>query len=359
MFKLESPHLKIYSIGCLTVQDHTPRFSRKTRFILIISLLLILGFLSTSLISYYVANNSLNKYIRTNTLPLTSDNIYSEIQRDVLPTTVISSLMAQDTFVRDWILAGEKDQELIIRYLKNIQDRYKTATAFFISDETLNYYHSSGLLKQLKRDDPQDSWYFKISSLKEDFEINVDTDTANLNRTSFFVNHKVTDYQGKYIGTIGVGLSTDSVVDMIEFYQRRYDRQVYFIEPDGKIALSGNHYQVSENIDQIQGLSEISKQVLTKKSGSYTYPRDGQKVFLETRFVPELSWYLFVEQVGKPEPHIQKTLWLNLLLSSLITGIVLLLAYFTISKYQQHLVDMATKDKLTGIDNRHSFDPAE
>lgn len=340
------------------MQAQNPRFSRKTRFILIISLLLILGFLSTSLISYFVANNSLNEYIRTNTLPLTSDNVYSEIQRDVLPTTIISSLMAEDTFVRDWILAGEKEPQLIIRYLKNIQDSYKTATAFFVSDETLNYYHSSGLLKKLKRNDPQDSWYFKIASLKDDFEINVDTDTANLNRTSFFVNHKINDYEGDYLGTIGVGLTTDTVVDLIDFYQKRYDRQVYFIEPNGKVALSGNHHQAVENIDQIEGLAEISKQVLTNQSGSYTYSSDGQEIFLETRFVPELSWYLFVEQVGKPEPHIQKTLWINLLLSSLITGIVLLLAYYTISKYQQHLVDMAKKDKLTGIDNRHAFDPA-
>ena len=334
------------------------RFKRKTRFISIISLLLIVGFSSTSLISYFVANNSLDEFIRTNTLPLTSDNIYSEIQRDVLPTIVISSLMAQDTFVRDWILTGEKEPDLIIRYLSEIQDRYKTATAFFVSDKTLNYYHSSGLLKQVNPDSPQDSWYFRVAQLKDDFEINVDIDSANLEQTNFFVNHKVTDYSGKYLGTIGVGLSSETVINMIEFYQSRYDRQVYFIEPNGKIALRGKRYQGAEDIHQTDGLAEIATLVLASPGGSYTYSRNGQDIFLKTRFVPELNWHLLVEQVGKPESHIQKTLWVNLSLSLLITVIVLLLAHFTISKYQRRLEIMATKDKLTGIDNRHAFDPA-
>ena len=340
------------------MQHHKSGFNRKTRFIIAISLLLTIGFSSTSLVSYFVANNSLDQYIRTNTLPLTSDNIYSEIQRDVLPTIVISSLMAQDTFVRDWILAGEKDPDLIVRYLKSIQDRYKTATAFFISDKTLNYYHSTGLLKQVNSDDINDNWYFRVEQLKDDFEINVDTDASRLKQTNFFVNHKITDYNGDYLGTIGVGLSSETVTEMIEFYQNRYERQVYFMDPAGKITMRGKRYQGANVIHQTEGLGEISTQVLANPGGSFTYQRNGQDIFLKTRFVPELNWFLLVEQVGKPESHIQKTLWVNLSLSFLITIVVLFIANFTLSKYQQRLEIMATKDKLTGIDNRHAFDPA-
>lgn len=166
------------------------------------------------------------------------------------------------------------------------------------------------------------------------------------------------DYTGKYLGAIGVGLSSETVIDMIEFYQKRYNRQVYFIDPSGKIAMRGNRYQGAENIHHTEGLSKIATQVLTNPGGSYTYSRNGQDIFLKTRFVPELNWFLLVEQVGKPESQVQKTLWVNLSLSILITIIVLLLANFTISKYQRRLEIMATKDKLTGIDNRHAFEPA-
>ena len=329
---------------------------KKSSFIATISLLLILGFTATSLISYFVANNSLQTHIRSNTLPLTSDNIYSEIQRDVLPTTIISSLMAQDTFVRKWVLNGEKDPQQIVDYLNSVQQRYKTATAFFISDSTHNYYHSSGILKQIRNTDPMDSWYFRVEKLKTDFEINVDIDTANPSRTNFFVNHKVMGFEGDYLGAIGVGLSSESVKNLIEHYESRYGRQVYFINAKGEITLRGAHYQGADNIRQTDGLSDIATQILTSPEGSYTYTKNSHEVLLQTRFVSELGWYLLVEQADKPESLIENTLWINLVLSFATTMIVLLVANLTIGKYQQRLENMATKDKLTGTDNRHAFE---
>ncbi len=332
---------------------------REARIILVISLLLMTGFLSTSLISYFVANDSLDAYIRTNSLPLTSDNIYSEIQRDILPTIVISSLMAQDTFVRDWMIAGEEGPDKMTRYLNSIQQQYDTATAFFVSEQSRVYYHSSGVLKTVTKNDPQDRWYFRVSQLNEAFEINVDTDSAVKNQTNIFVNHKVTGYNGDYLGAIGVGLSSETVINLVEFYQKQYARQVYFTEPDGRIALSGKNYQGAPTVYQTPGLRAIASTVLGNTSGSYVYSRLGQTVFLETRFLPELNWYLFVEQTGNTEPVIKQALWLNLVLSVLVTAIVLYLTYFIIRQYQHRTewMEMATTDKLTGINNRRGFDP--
>lgn len=335
---------------------HTEK--RKTRFILVISLLLIIGFSSISLVSYFVANNSLNHYIRANTLPLTSDNIYSEIQRDVLPTVIISSLMAQDTFVRDWIINGEQDVPKIENYLQSIQQRYETETAFYVSDKTLNYYHSTGLIRQVSPEKTDDAWYFRVSKSADDFEINVDIDTVDTQKTTIFVNYKIFNDEDQYLGITGVGLSSKMVKNQIKYYQDSYDRQVYFVKPNGQIALSDEHLQANSNIYQTEGLSEIAEQVLSSDKGSYAYTRHGEQVFLNSRFVPELGWYLLVEQVGKPESRLQKTLWVNLFVSLAITIVVLILAHLTIRKYQRRLVVMATTDELTGLHNRHAFDLA-
>ena len=109
---------------------------KKIYFAVVLCILLVVGFLTTSFVSFYVARQSLEQQISESPLPLTSDNIYSEIQRDLLQPIFISSLMAQDTFVRDWTLGGENDPEQIIRYLSEIQMRYDTVTAYFISDKT-------------------------------------------------------------------------------------------------------------------------------------------------------------------------------------------------------------------------------
>ncbi|MDZ7809672.1 MAG: hypothetical protein U5L11_05265 [Arhodomonas sp.] len=73
---------------------------RKLWFALALGVLVAAGSTATSLISYFVAHDALAERIAEETLPLTSDNIYSAIQRDLLRTVLISSFMAQDTFVR-------------------------------------------------------------------------------------------------------------------------------------------------------------------------------------------------------------------------------------------------------------------
>lgn len=106
------------------------------RLIPLITVLLIAGFLLTSLASYFVSRESLRSEISLKELPLTSDNIYSEIQRDLLRPVFISSVMANDTFLRDWVIGGEHGGEKISRYLNEMHVKYNTFTSFFVSDIT-------------------------------------------------------------------------------------------------------------------------------------------------------------------------------------------------------------------------------
>lgn len=331
---------------------------KKVYFGAALTLLLIVGFMATSLISYYVAHDALSQRIKEETLPLTSDNVYSEIQRDLLRSVLISSLMAHDTFVRDWMLSGEKDAEPIVRYLTEIQDRYGTITAFFVSDNTLNYYHPNGIVKQVSADDPADAWYFRVREMNDPYEINVDTDTADTDRVSIFINYRVKDYQGDYIGTTGVGLSVDAVADLIETYQKRYGRQIYFINRQGDVKLHGSGFEGETNIHDRAGLGKYATKILTSPSYELSYTRpDGHTIYINSRLVPELDWYLLVEQdEHAAESRIQKTLIINILVSLGITILVLVIAHFTIRGYQRRLEEMATTDKLTGAANRQIFD---
>ena len=93
--------------------------NRKKRLLFLLSLILVVGFVTTSLVSYFVSLSLLRNQITTSALPLTSDNIYSEIQRDLIRPIFISSLMANDTFFRDWVIDGEKDETQMVKYLKD------------------------------------------------------------------------------------------------------------------------------------------------------------------------------------------------------------------------------------------------
>ena len=331
---------------------------RKLFFVSALCLLLLAGFLATSLVSYFVAKDSVATQLQEQMLPLTSDNIYSEIQRDLLQPLLISSLMAHDTFVIRWVSEGEQNPQKIAEYLERIQQKYNTITAFFVSEATRNYYHPRGVLRQVDAANPDDAWFFRSRKIPAEYEVNVDYDTADRSRLSIFVNYRVLNEQGELLGVTGVGLSVASVMELIENYQERYGRKVYFVDREGEVTLHGSGFNDAMRLKNKAGLDRLFVRILTSPSASVSYNTDdGNKIYLNSRLVPEFDWYLIVEQVNDPAAQrIERALVINVLVSLVITVVVLLTAYFTLRGYQRRLEQMATQDKLTGAASRQVFD---
>jgi len=331
---------------------------RKNQTICLVSILLLTGFLITSFASYFVSRASLREEIEHNTLPLTSDNIYSEIQRDLLRPIFISSLMASDTFLRDWVIRGEKDPRELTRYLKQIQTKYGTFTSFFVSEKTRIYYHADGILKKVRRDEPRDAWYFRVRTMPSDHEINVDPDMANKDTMTIFINFKVFDYRGNYIGATGVGLAVTAVKTLIEDYQKRYSRDIFFVDRQGNVALSSSTFSgKGRRLADMPGLSDLAEKIIGANHLVLKYTRDGKTVHLNTRYIKEFDWFLLVEQTeDEAIRQIFTALLINLGICSLIMVIVLFVTNRSLTNYQKKLEVIAATDKLTGAFNRNLFD---
>jgi diguanylate cyclase (GGDEF)-like protein len=331
---------------------------RKRSLLLGLSLLLCVGFFSTTLISYHVSRNTIRESILNQELPLTSDNIYSEIMKDLVRPVFISSMMASDTFLRDWTLRGERDPSDMTRYLKEIMFRYGAFTSFFVSEATHTYYHPSGVLKTVHAEDPLDAWYFRMRRLQEPYEINVDPDMANRNILTIFINYRVLDYGGHFLGTAGVGLTIDSVRSALKAYQERFGRNVSFVDTAGRIVLYGNSGGMKAgNISELDGLGGQAKRILTEGAGSYQYAVDGETHLLNVRYIPELKWFLFVDKTEEEAlAGIRRTLYLNLAVCAFVTLLVLGITGLVLSRYQERMEELATTDKLTGLLNRQALD---
>lgn len=320
------------------------------KLLILLSLLLVAGFSATSWISYRVSRQALRNQIINDELPLTSDNVYSEIQRDLLPPVFIASLMANDSFLRNWVLGGEKEPERLTQFLFETQRKYNTFTSFFVSERTRHYYQSKGILKTVKEGDPQDSWYFRVRQMKPEHEINVDPDQANHYAMTIFVNHKVFDFNGKYIGATGVGLQVRDVKKIIQNYHKKFNRIIYFTSPQGKIILSTDGSD-GKNLKDLPGVSEIASRIIHTGAANLEYTSDGKTYFVNTRYIPELDWILVVSKSDAHALHdIFRSLMLNLALCGLVTVIVILLIYFIINSYRRKLremfqVEVALKDR--------------
>ena len=312
--------------------------SRNNRLLLLIGSLLLVGFVITSLASFFVSRDSLRREISTNALPLTSDNVYSEIQRDLLKPVFISSLMASDTFVRDWLLAGEADPQKATKYLKAIQEKYNTFTTFLVSHKTSIYYQADGILKKVSESEPRDKWYFRARDMGDEYEINVDADMANHDSLTIFVNHRVYDYDKKFIGVIGIGLSVGSVRQLIDDYEERYARSIIFADAQGSIRLSSSVRESKEsNVLERMGFPPLTKKMHTGNT-VFSYHNGDQLIHANIRYISEFDWFLIVEQ---NDDSATESLWIALAINMSIclplTLLVLILVFANIARYAKSI----------------------
>jgi diguanylate cyclase (GGDEF)-like protein len=333
-------------------------YRKRNRLILLVSLTLVAGFLLTSLASYFVSIAAMREQIISHELPLTGDSVYSEVQRDLLRPIYLSSLMAHDTFLRDWVVDGEHDPDQMTRYLKEIQEKYHTFTSFFVSEASRTYYQADGILKKVKEDEPRDRWYFRVREMKKPYEINVDPDMAHDDAMTIFINYRVFDRQGNYIGATGVGLMVYAVRDILARYKKQYGCTVLFTNQDGRVVLHAKGAKLpSDDLHTMPGMADIAGRILAGHSGPLRCVTQEGTVHVDARFVKELDWYLVsVQPEARKLRGIRHALFANLGICAIITTFVLIFTNMTIGTYQRRIERLATTDSLTGLHNRQAFD---
>ena len=328
------------------------------RLIIVLGMILVAGFTSVSFLSYGVSARSMRETLIKNELPLTSNNIYSEIQAGLLRPIYVSSLMANDTFLKDWMLEGEQDETKVRRYLNEIRAKYDVFSTFVVSDLTRRYYHFDGPLKDVSADAAKDRWFFTMASHPKAYRVDVDSNEAADYELTIFVNHKIHDYDGRFIGVTGLGLRARTVASLIQRYQEQYQREIYFVDRQGLIKSHSHQGNIDHiNIHSVAGLGDIAPQIVTGDRGSLTYRRDDDTVFLRYRYIPELDWILLVEQPEKAAlASIRQALHINLAIGFAVTLLVLVISSIAVHHFHRRLEALARTDKLSGLYNRQFFD---
>lgn len=335
------------------------QISVKFKLIIALSLILVVSFVLTSVVNYRVSREAVRHEIMTSSLPLTIKNIYSEIHSDLIKPINVASLMANDTFLIDWTLDGEKDPTAVVEYLDRIHKKYGFFAAFFVSTTTENYYYPDGILKKIHSNDPHDIWFYDFVDSGQEYDLDVDTNEAAQNNLTIFINFRMENAEGELLGVTGVGLEMDRVAKLLKRYQRRFDRTIYLVDPTGLVQVhSDKKFVESATLATWDGLAPLAKDILTPRAEpkQYEYDREGHHILLSVRYIPEFNWFLLVEQdetsaLGSARANLIRTLLMGLGASI----IILFLCILTVNHYQSRLEHQAATDELTGVKNRREF----
>ena len=328
----------------------------KKRMLFAISALIVLGFFISAISSFKIAQKQATSSLITHEMPLTLDNVYSDIQRDLLQPQLVSSLIANDTFLHHWAETGEQNLEDISDYLNNIKKKYGLFTAFFVSAQSKRYFYSGGLLKTVSKKEHLDNWYFNFLDKDAESELNIDPDMSNDNQLAIFINVKVRDKNNALIGVSGVSLKIENVEAQFDSYYEKYGKSVYFVNNKGEILLSGRNRIKGQSIYEKIGVKDLNSKISSAAEGTFSYQYKGKNYLLTTRYVEELDLLLCVEaESGKISKTLLESLIINIAISLLLLGIVLYLIFKTIDRYHSELENIAWRDHLTGLCNRGYF----
>ncbi|KFZ39282.1 hypothetical protein HR45_02530 [Shewanella mangrovi] len=305
--------------------------------------------------SYHVASKVVSQRIEQNSLPLTSDNVYSQIQRDLVNPMFIASLMAHDTFVRDWALQASPPAAPIQRYLTEINSKFGTFLSFFILEKDGRYFLPDRVL-QLDNMPGNGDWYRRLQALplEQHYTVDIGHDPDNPERTDIYIDHLVYDYAGQRIGVTGVGLSVNKVRKLITEYQQKYQRTIYFVDQQGKVMLQSKNGQL-QSLKQRQGIAAIYNRLFTGEETSFHFEDELGTVYLNVRLVEEFNWYLIVEERdGVSNSPMFSQFLINVGTALAVTLVVLAVGFVTQGRFHRRLAHAATVDPLTGANNRRS-----
>ena len=325
-----------------------------------ITLILVGGFLTTSAAAYLASRDAIEHSISEQALPLTGDIIYTGLQKDILYPVFISSMMAQDPAVREWLANGEQHQSEILNYLNDIKGKYGTLASFMGSDASRKLYHTYGPPDQLIQGRPGDNWFFRIKAMNNaKYETNVDVETLYSGQPSLFINHRVLDQGGKFLGVTGVSITLDTMNQVLAAYQQRFGRDIYFVTDEGRVVLSGAPLSAEQRtLSTRSGMQQIAPAILNRSTAptSLAYRRGKSDVLVNSRYLPELNWYLVVEQnvSGNIKP-LTRIFAINFGISFAVMLMVLAVTLLTVNRFQRHLHKIATTDALTGLLNRQAL----
>lgn len=331
---------------------------------LVIILSIVIGFIGIVYKDTRAYQDLAEKHLE-NILSLTDIDISNHIESSMTKPVMVSKTMANDEFLKNWLLrepekiGDDTYLKQLYSYLKAYQKKYDYTTVFCISAQSGNYYYQDGLNKKISKNDPHDIWYYNFTESDHEYDLEVDTNEANNNNITVFVNFRVESNDGKLLGVIGIGLQVDRIEDTIFAYEKDYDLSVYIINVgSSKNSFTGNtDIFVSE--DELAERTQIAEKIELNKSiepKMQWFTSGNERKCLITKYNETLGWYLVLEKdTSSISSKFQARIKSNIIFMLISLMACIMVTTIVIINYNQYIVIFENMDEVTGLPNRKLF----
>ena len=329
---------------------------------LIVCCIIILGFACVTLESHRAYKQVFDHNIRSIS-ELGSLTIYHEIDKALSMPVAVSLSMANDSFLQAWLEEEQKRPgnaghiRQLQNYLAGLQKKFKYNSVFVVSEASRTYFHYEGKSgKTISPRNARDAWYYGFVNSGRLYGLDVDTDEADHNALTVFVNCRIDDDNGKLLGVLGVGMKMHRLQDILTSYERRFALKAYLVNDEGVIQVASDSALIEKrNLFATPPLSELKDKLLGHKDeteGRWS-GLGSRNICMLSRYVDTLGWYLIVEKDTSP---LRSAFRVQLIQSAatalLVIAAVLLPISYLMNRHSRTLEKLAVTDKLTSLPNR-------
>ncbi len=310
-----------------------------------------------------------HRIIRDRELPSIGTAVKANLDRTSADLLSIGEELLRDNFVRDWILDGENDEDLLREFLEPIQVTFEMLDTSVVSDRSETYYGTDGRTLRLSPDNAlRDGWYYSYRHSRPPSNIDI-WYYPDTNALGMWLNVSILDDAGKFLGIAGGRIDSRTFAETMNVYGDLEGISVYLARPDGQLVYATDKTLLAHPTSHVNHLwGEYALDALTPLIRNPA-PRvihlpcvDG--CILWGTFAQEWDALLVVEKAGEIVTERTREAVMSSLVPSgfltvslfLITLSTIVFARNRVTRQSAELERLAGTDPVTGLYNRLRFD---
>ncbi len=312
-----------------------------------ITLALVLSTLFSTLFSSNQFNSVFDEFNEQEYFPALLGKVEASIRAELNTPIALSKGLAQNDFLIDWALKGEKNDEWprIQQYFANVKNTNDAAVVFWVSQQSLNYYQNDGILKTLSASSDRDSWFFQFMRSSNTQQVAVDVDEQS-KRLTAFINVKV-NANGQDLGLTGLGYDISKIIDIVNQNKIGKTGYVFLLRPDGKIAAHPNQAFVGKDyqaINKYSPLSALLSQSASQQTQLEKIKLDNETYFAATQNLEDIGWQLVaLMPTSEMSSKISKAMMLTIAVNSVIAGVFIVLMVWIANRVSRSIASIGSK----------------
>jgi diguanylate cyclase (GGDEF)-like protein len=266
----------------------------------------------------------------------------------------ISQTLAKSKELNDLMRNPVNNEDQIFATLKRLNQEF--SLNFFIASELSRIqYNSDG--KKIELIEDKVDWYFRYKAQNK----NAMADIGQWQNPQFYIDLKIYDNDGKFLGVFGVGKSLDAFTDVFDKYKKTYGYDFIFVDQDKDITLTSDSELLVKgatfkNLTDLSWFQALKPEQQALSLNNLLLQVNGQEALIAELNIQPFDWTLYIiTPLQSRQTEISRGFIISVVtLLAVIFGLFLLI-YNLLYYFKKDIQKIKQIDTLTELANRNNI----